>query len=166
MRHAHRVGLLCVTALATLLASEVAIAGFLDLFFGGPVLEQRARIGPEGLALRADFRVGKQCSYQFEVRLLHKHGQMHELDKALGGNVFPVPVNVRVTRAGDDAAEVARFESAPTLSGHAQTMTIFNAGHESLDKGRYRVEVKSESVPQLTDIDVDFVVQIRPKTSC
>lgn len=168
MTPARRVGVLCVTALASLLASEVAMAGILDLLFGGgPLLEQRTRIGPEGLALRGDFRVGKACSYQFEVRLLHQHGQMHELDQALGGgSVFPVPVDVRVTRTGDDPAEVARFAGPPTLSGQAQTMTIFNAGHASLGKGRYHVEVKSGAVPQLAGVDVDFVVQIRPKTSC
>ena len=154
--------------LAVLLASDVARAGLLDLFFGeGPLLKQRVQMGPDGLALFGSFRVATKCGYEFDLRLLHKQEKFGELDALFDGGAFPVPVTLRVFPEGDrGAGAVVQFEQAPRISSRAAVMTIFNLARASLDKGRYRVELKSAAVPKLAGVDVDFVVQLRPKTSC
>jgi hypothetical protein len=155
-----------LVTLAALAASAVANAHLIDLFFGmKPLLHQRARMEPNGLALQGSFSVSKKCPYDFELRL--RHQQMHELDAAIGGMVFPVPVTLRVSQEGkDELVEVVHLERAPPLTGHGQEMTIFTIGAAPLERGRYRVDLESAAVPTLTNVDIDFVVQLRPKTSC
>jgi hypothetical protein len=154
--------------LAATLASPAALAG-LSYFFGGekPLLTQRTRAAPDGIALDANFRVGKKCGYEFELRLLHQHGRMGELDPLIGGKEFPVPVTLRVTRVGSEKpGDVLQRQGAPHLSGHAPDMTTFEVARASLGRGRYRVELDSAAVPKLANVDIDFVVHRIPKASC
>jgi len=49
----------------------------------------------------------------------------------------------------------------------SRTATIFLIGNLRLDEGRYRVELASTgSAPQFDGVDVQFAVQIPPKTRC
>ncbi len=158
--------LLSIASLAVCVTSEVALAGILDSFFGsGPVLEQRVRQGSDGLVLRETFRIRKSCSYDFEILFLHdRYG---ELDPLFRNETFPVPIAIRVFRDGNpSAAAVLQGQQAPKIYGHGAQTTSFIVGSARLDKGNYRVEMNWPVVPALADRDIDFVVQVRPKTRC
>jgi hypothetical protein len=150
-----------------LVASEGVMAGLLDLLFGkDPPLVQRLRMGPEGLALRESFEIKEKCGYEFSLRFLHPQEKFGELDAVFPGKTFPVPVMLSVFRESGDAAAVLKQERAPTVNGRGKVGTTFTLARVSLDEGRYRVELRAAAVPQLENVDAEFLVHLRPKTSC
>jgi hypothetical protein len=159
-------GLMAVAGLA---ATAAPSAGLLDyLLPHDPPVQVRVRMDSSGFALRQGFRIRKYCGYDVDLRLIHVHNRMHELDALLTNETLPINVTVDVYQAQDErTARVAQLSGMPTLGGHAPTMTILSVGKVKLDKGDYRIEVSSTGdVPQLAGIEADFVMQMTPKTTC
>jgi hypothetical protein len=58
-------------------------------------------------------------------------------------------------------------DSNPVLFGTAMNSTGFTMGYINLDEGNYRVILESEVQNlNLAGIIVDFIIGVRPKTSC
>jgi hypothetical protein len=157
---------LLILALA---ASAASHAGIWDLFAGPNVpLQRRLAFGAPGLQVQEDFRVNKYCGYEIELRLVHKEGRMGEFDSQLPGRLFPITVIVDVFRYDNDRpARIGHFEARPERSGRGMDLTTFELGHIDLDKGRYRVELRSvDEAPAFKGVSFDFVIQQPPKVSC
>jgi hypothetical protein len=158
-----------VMLILTLGVSNPCSAAWWELFRGGkPPLERRIAFGPAGLQLREDIRVTRYCVYELELRLVHREGRFGEFDALLAGREFPVSVIADVFRYDDDRpVNIGHFEGRPARSGRGMDLTTFELGHIDLDKGRYRVELRTvDEAPAFAGVSFDFVVQIPPKASC
>jgi hypothetical protein len=159
----------CLVIQLSLTASEVSSAGLLSVVFGkAPALEKTVRIGPRGARLRDEFRVRKYCSYQIDVRLVHREARLGEFDALIENDELPITVIVEMYRQESDHVErLARLEGRPRLFGRGKDLTLFNVEEVRLEKGRYRVEFSTVGEPgKLEGLDLQFVVQTRPKSVC
>lgn len=157
-----------VVAIVALTAVAASRAGVVDLFTHNPPVQVRVRMDSSGFELRQNFRVTKYCSYDVDLRLIHIQNRMGEFDALLTNESLPITVTVDVYRSnGQRIDRVAQVSGRPKLRGHAPSTTILNIGYVKLDEGHYRAEVSSTGdAPRLAGIEADFVVQMRPKTSC
>jgi hypothetical protein len=160
--------LVSFVAIAAIAAAATSMAGLLDLFTTNQPVRERVRMTSSGIELRHDFRVTEECSYEFNLWLLHKQNKMGELDAVLVNYSLPISVTTNVYRLhGERADPVAQLSGAPRRHGKSPGMTNLLIGRVRLDEGHYRVELSSEGeAPQLEGIDMELVVQPRPKTSC
>lgn len=156
-------------ALLCLLGSGVAMAGWWDWFTGGgPVLRETATIGAQGVQIQAEFAVRKQCSYQLEIWLHHRQPRMGDFDAMLIDEKLPVTFALDIHSLASDSPQlVTRLEKRPRLNGRGARITTFILDAVVLEKGRYRADLRSISdASALAGVNMEFAVQVRPKTRC
>lgn len=156
-------------AILGLTTAAFSVASLFDPFGHGVPLETRTKFSKQGFTLRQDFKVGKYCNYDVDLRLVHGTRTRQELQSLLVGNAeLPLTLNVDIYRyTGENAERVAQLSNAPRMTGWGAEVTILRSGSLRLDKGRYRVEASTTGeAPQLEGVEADFVMQMRPKTNC
>lgn len=151
-----------------------AMAGWLGIWGGiSPPLVEKFDSSHQGVALDIEFTVKKKCAYTFNIDFLHRDKQWNELKDLLRGGEAKkgiiLPVHLTIEKPDSKEGEYVFDEVVETCgaTAHSSSSTERTVGHSNLDPGKYRAILKmSQYTPELSGIETNFVIRVRPKTNC